>query len=85
MKQKKFSTYDVNLAAWFIYNGHIPALEKLRPNTNKVAFLFPIEPSLYEALDQYNRNAAVPVLDFVACLKATRGRMISKRQEEQSE
>ncbi len=79
MKEKKFSTPDVNLAAFLLFNGITPELEKLP--TGKVIFYFPATDELYEVLERYNRNCSVPVGTFVACLKAMRGKMLQKKRE----
>jgi hypothetical protein len=78
--KERFSTYDVNLAAYLVFHGIPPTLEKVK-DKDRVIFYFPARPDLYKTLDWYNHNALVPVTDFVNCLKAVRGWMIRKRTE----
>ncbi len=76
MAQKTFSTLDISTAAFLELNG-IPA--KFENQDGRIIFLFPISDRLYELAHAYNSNVPVPVADFVTCLKALRGRMLTAR------
>ena len=75
-RQKKFTTLDINSAAYLELNG-IPA--ELENQNGRVIFAFPISDKLYELARAFNSNSPVPVADFVTALKSLRGRMLSAR------
>lgn len=74
--RQKFSTLDINVAAYLELNG-IPTV--LENQNGRVIFSFPISDRLYELAHDYNSNVAVPVADFVTALKSLRGRMLTAR------
>jgi hypothetical protein len=67
---------DINLAAFLVLNGIHPKLTK---QGSRVIFEFPGTSETYKIMEQYNRNPAVPVLDFVSALRRTRSQMLSLR------
>lgn len=74
--KKKFTTLDINSAAFIEFKG-IPA--ELENQNGRVIFSFPISDRLYELASAFASNAPVPVADFVTALKSLRGRMLAAR------
>jgi len=78
MSKERFSTYDLNLSAFLVFNGIFPTLEK--NNSGKVIFYFPTSPDLFQAMAQFNDDkTTVNLSSFISCQKALRGQMLKKR------
>ncbi len=74
--QKRWTSLDINLAAYLNFRGIPIELENL---SGRVIFAAHQSDELYRLLDAYNQNDAVPVLDFVSSLKILKSRMISAK------
>ena len=71
---KLFSCQDVNLAAYLLFSGIIPHLEK--NSAGRVVFFFETGPDFYVALNNYNADVQIPVASYVSCLKSLRGKLL---------
>lgn len=67
---------DIHQAAYLNLHGIEPNLTK---QGTRVVFEFPGNQSVFNLIQQYNRNPVVPILDFVSHLRRLRAQMISLR------
>lgn len=75
--EQSFSTLDIHLAAFLSLRGYPPELEC---NNGRVIFRFPAIACVFNLVNDFTANAAVPVADFAGEVKALRGRMFAAKQ-----
>ena len=67
---------DIYLSAFLSFSGAQP---ELKVNNGKVVFSFPSSNDLYQLMENFNSNVAVPVADFTTMVKTLRGQMLTMR------
>ncbi len=68
--------FDIHQAAFLNLHGIEPELLK---QGTRVIFEFPGNQTVFKLLLKYNGNPAIPVLDFVSCLRRLRSMMLGMR------
>ena len=76
MANQKIPLYEIHEVAFLSLNNVQVEFEK---RGTRVVFLVPATQKVYELLADYNENPKVNLLDFVACLRRIRGKMLSIR------
>ena len=75
---KEFETADLYLASAITTFSDLPV--KYRIVNNKVLFVFPSCPEIYQAIDQYNHGDLINVLDYSQKLKRLRAEMLMMKR-----
>lgn len=76
MKEERFTTLDLYLAAYLEMNGCRPDLVS---QGGKIVFSFPQCHKTNHLVEQFNANTPVPVADFTTAVKILRSRMIQAK------
>jgi len=77
MENNRTVITDVHLAAFLQVHDIMP---ELKMQSGRVVFEFECTDALYRLMDEYNRNQAIKVIDYVDVLRCLKSQMFSMKK-----